>query len=101
MHLVGYYMPLGIESRNEKAATLWELPSGPEWSLQPQLAALLSRNKLPSRMYRRTICTLRCPVWFIIDRSDAPAIAAAVACPARSECPADLRVSRLARSASS
>ena len=32
-------------------------------------------------MYRRTICTLRCPVCFMIARSDA--LAALVACPAR------------------
>src|SRR3984893_2908978 len=66
----------------------------------PNLPALFSRNKLPSRIYRRTICTLRCPVWFIIDRSEAPAIAALVACPARRECPAYLAASSPARSAS-
>ena len=36
----------------------------------------------------------------MMDRSEAPAIAAAVACPARSECPAYLAASRPARSAS-
>jgi len=28
----------------------------------PNFPALFSRNKLPSRIYRRTIWTLRCPV---------------------------------------
>ena len=42
--------------------------------------------------YRRTIWADRCPVCFMIDRSDAPAMAAAVACPARSECPAYMAV---------
>src|SRR5215467_5266451 len=46
-------------------------------------AAEFSRNKLASLMYRRTICADWWPVWFMIDRSDAPAIAALVACPAR------------------
>ena len=54
---------------------------------RPSFPALFSRNKLPSRIYRRTICTNRCPVWFMIDRSDAPAIAALVACPARRNAP--------------
>jgi hypothetical protein len=48
----------------------------------PSFPALFSRNKLPSRMYRRTICTDRCPVWFMMERSLASAIAALVACPA-------------------
>jgi hypothetical protein len=36
----------------------------------PNFPALFSRNKLPSRMYRLTICTLRCPVWFIMLREN-------------------------------
>lgn len=67
---------------------------------RPSFPAEFSRNKLPSRMYRRTICTLRWPVRFIIERSVAPAIAAAVAYPARSEWPAYLAGSSPARSAS-
>ena len=47
----------------------------------PSFPALFSRNKLPSRIYRRTICTERWPVCFMIDLSDAPVIAALVACP--------------------
>jgi hypothetical protein len=39
------------------------------------------------------MCTDRCPVWFIIDRSDAPAIAAEVACPLRREWPLYFAVS--------
>jgi hypothetical protein len=35
-------------------------------------------------MYRRTICTDLWPVWFIIERSEAPAIAAA--CPQAVAC---------------
>ena len=50
-------------------------------------------------MYRLTICTLRWPVWFMMERSDAPAIAALVAWPARSEWPAYLAGSRPARTA--
>ena len=69
-------------------------------SYNPNLPALFSRNKLPSRIYRRTICMLRCPVWFMIERSDAPAIAALVACPARSECPAYFPESSPSRCAS-
>jgi hypothetical protein len=38
-------------------------------------------------MYLRTIAPERWPVWFCMLRSDAPAIAAEVAKPARSECP--------------
>ena len=67
---------------------------------RPSLPALSSRNKLPSRIYRRTIWTDRCPVCFMIDRSEAPAIAAAVACPALREWPAYLAGSRPARAAS-
>jgi hypothetical protein len=44
----------------------------------PSLPALFSRNRFPSRIYRLTICTDLCPVWFMIDRSLAPAIAALV-----------------------
>ena len=45
----------------------------------PNFPALFSRNKLPSRMYRLTICTLRCPVWFIVETLiDGPPMAAAV-----------------------
>ena len=40
----------------------------------PNFPALFSLNKLPSRIYRLTICTDRCPVWFMIDPSDAPAM---------------------------
>jgi hypothetical protein len=49
------------------------------WCYKPNFPAEFSRNKLPSRIYRRTICTDRCPVWFMMLRSDAPAIAARVA----------------------
>jgi hypothetical protein len=66
----------------------------------PNFPAEFSLNKLPSRMYLRTICTLRWAVWFMIDRSDAPAIAALVAWPARSEWPAYFPGSRPARTAS-
>jgi hypothetical protein len=45
----------------------------------PNFPAEFSRNKVPSRIYRLTICTLRCPVWAMIDRSEAPAMAALVA----------------------
>jgi hypothetical protein len=59
------------------------------WS--PNLPVLFSRNKLPSLIYRRTICTDLCLVCRMMDRSDAPAIAALVACPAlrnaRRTCP--------------
>lgn len=37
----------------------------------PNFPALFSQNKLPSRMYRLTICMLRCAVWFMMLRSDA------------------------------
>jgi hypothetical protein len=70
------------------------------FSLKPNFPALFSRNKLPSRMQRLTICTLRWPVYFMIDRSDAPAIAALFARPARSEWPAYFPGSRPARIAS-
>ena len=66
----------------------------------PNFPAEFSLNKLPSRMYLRTICTDRCPVWFIMLRSDAPAIAALVACPARREWPAYFAASNPARWAS-
>ena len=55
------------------------------YNYKPSFPALFSRNKLPSRMYRRTICTDLWPVCLMIERSDAPAIAAVVACPARNE----------------
>ena len=32
----------------------------------------------PPGLYRRTICTLRWPLWFMMDRSEAPTIAALV-----------------------
>src|SRR5215469_523950 len=51
----------------------------------PNSRALFSRKRLLSLMYLSTICTEWCPVCLIMDRSDAPAIAEAVACPARSE----------------
>jgi hypothetical protein len=46
------------------------------YSSNPNFPALFSLNRLPSRIYLRIICTLRWPVWFIIDLSVAPAIAA-------------------------
>ena len=49
----------------------------------PTFAAAFSRNKLESRIYRRTIALDRCPVCAIMLRSLAPAIAAEVARPAR------------------
>src|ERR1017187_6690546 len=45
-------------------------------------------NSDPFLIYRRTIAVLRCPVWFMIDRSDAPAAAALEARPERKLCPA-------------
>ena len=50
-------------------------------SQSPSFAAALSRNKSPSRMYRRTILVDWCPVCFMMARSEALAIAAAVAKP--------------------
>jgi hypothetical protein len=45
----------------------------------PTFAAAFSRNKLESRIYRRTIALDRCPVCSMMLRSLAPAIAAEVA----------------------
>ena len=56
-----------------KARTRKELYEG------PTIATAFSLNKEPSRIYRRTVLTERCPVWFMIDRSEAPAAAADVA----------------------
>jgi len=51
------------------------------------LESALSRNISASRMYLRSTLTLAWPVCFWIDLSKAPAIAAEVAKPARSEWP--------------
>ena len=51
-------------------------------------AAGLSGKSWPSRMYVRTIRSLRCPARAMMLRSLAPAIALAVARPARRLCPA-------------
>jgi len=51
-------------------------------------------------MYRCTIWTDLCPVCFMMLHSDAPAMAAAVACPARQLCPAYFAESSPARSTS-
>jgi hypothetical protein len=53
----------------------------------PTFAAAFSRNRFPSLMYLRTIALDFWPVWFMMVRSLAPAMAAEVASPARSECP--------------
>jgi hypothetical protein len=44
------------------------------YSQSPTSPALFSLKRLPSRMYRLTICTERCPVWFMMDRSEALAV---------------------------
>src|SRR5581483_197329 len=54
-------------------------------SQSPAFVAGLSRNRLASRIYRRTISTDLWPVCFIMVRSSAPPIAAAVPSPDRSE----------------
>jgi len=67
-------------------------PSLPHSSLvplySPTLAAALSWNRLPARIYFLTMGRLLWPVWAMIARSLTPACAAAVARPARKECPA-------------
>ncbi len=54
----------------------------------PTLAAALSWNRLPARIYFLTMGKLLWPVWAMIARSLTPACAAAVARPARKEWPA-------------
>ena len=54
----------------------------------PSRVAAFSRNRLPSRMQRRTIFSERCPVWFMMQRSLAPFAAAWVAWPDRRLWPA-------------
>src|ERR1035437_3367479 len=54
----------------------------------PNTAAAFSLNSDPSFIYRRTIFSLRCPVWFMMLRSEAPAAAALEARPERKLCPA-------------
>jgi len=57
-------------------------------SYNPTLAAALSWNRLPARIYFLTMGKLLWPVWAMIARSLTPACAAAVARPARKEWPA-------------
>ena len=47
-----------------KVASVWC-----KMSYNPNLPALLSLNKLPSLIYRRTICTLLWPVCFLISKT--------------------------------
>ncbi len=54
----------------------------------PTVAAALARKSEPSRMYVRATATLVWRVWRMMSRSSAPAIAAAVASPARRLWPA-------------
>lgn len=56
-------------------------PEPPDYS--PTRAAAFSMNSDPMRTYRLTIALERWPVWAMIERSEAPAIAAEVASPAR------------------
>ena len=55
---------------------------------KPTTATAFSRNSDPSRIYLRTVFNDRWPVWFMIDRSEAPPIAADVANPLLRLCPA-------------
>src|ERR1017187_3044726 len=54
----------------------------------PTALAAFSRNREPSRMYRRSIAVPLWPVCSAMTRSGTPAAAAEVARPARNECPA-------------
>jgi len=60
----------------------WALPYSPR---QP---AALSAHSCPRWIYLRTMATERWRVWSMMLLSLAPALAAAVAMPDRSECPA-------------
>jgi len=60
----------------------WALPS------QPEAPAALSAHSCPRWIYRRTMATERWRVWSMMLLSLAPALAAAVAMPDRSEWPA-------------
>lgn len=54
----------------------------------PSFAAALARTERALRTYRMTVFTSFCPVWSMISSTRAPAAAALVTKPARSECPA-------------
>ncbi len=62
--------------------------AAPGRGYRPTAAAALARKSEPSLMYLRATATLWWRVWRMMSRSSAPAWAAAVASPARSEWPA-------------